>query len=252
MRIEPEPNSATAWPAGEGVLGVVGVAPWATLDFLRELYALVPAAKDWDYPRVLVDTNTKIPSRGRHLELGERDPSPFIQGTIAELARAGATVVVVVCNTAHILAERWAADAPVPVIDIVDATVEALDPGRSRAVAVLASNSLSRHDLYGSRLEASGFIPERPDSEHQALIAGLIESVKVHGSVPDGERSAVGRLVDWARARGVDTVLLGCTELSGLRQSFEAAGILAIDSNHALAAAALDAITPPAESPPGR
>ena len=37
------PGGAVHWPSGEGVLGVVGVAPWATLDFLRAFYALVPA-----------------------------------------------------------------------------------------------------------------------------------------------------------------------------------------------------------------
>ena len=80
------PGGDVSLSADEGVIGVVGVAPWATLDFLNALYKRVPATKDWHFPRVLCDVNTKLPSRGRHFELGERDPSPFIKDSIAELA----------------------------------------------------------------------------------------------------------------------------------------------------------------------
>ena len=133
-RILPE-NGPVQWSEQEGAIGVVGVAPWATVDFCRAVYSLIDAEKDWHYPRLIVDANSKIPSRGRHLQLGERDPSPFIKLTIEELARQGATVVVVPCNTAHILYERWAVDAPVPVPHIVDVTVEAAIQTGARRVA---------------------------------------------------------------------------------------------------------------------
>ncbi|WP_323018058.1 hypothetical protein [Castellaniella sp.] len=63
--------------------------------FSGALYSLVPATKDWHYPRVLTDINTKLPSRGRHLDLGERNPAPYIRETIEELAVQGATCAVV-------------------------------------------------------------------------------------------------------------------------------------------------------------
>lgn len=245
-------DSEAGWPPDEGALGVVGVAPWATIDFLREFYALVDAGKDWHYPRVLIDTNTKIPSRGRHLELGERDPSPFIRETIAELAQAGATAVVVVCNTAHILAETWAEDAPVPVIDIVDSTVGSVQASAGQRVAVLASNSLSRYDLYGRRLEAAGLVAERPGDAEQADVARLIESVKVHGRTTADDEPVIARLVRWGRSSSADVILLGCTELSGLAPRLESEGFRVVDSNKALAAAALAAVTRSSGAPRGR
>jgi aspartate racemase len=90
------------WPIDEGTLGIVGVAPWATLEFCKVLYTRVLATKDWHYPRVIVDINTKLPSRGRYFQLGETDPSPAIKESISELHLQGATVVVVPCNTAHV------------------------------------------------------------------------------------------------------------------------------------------------------
>ena len=122
-RVEPEPSLA-GWDPCEGTIGVVGVAPWATLDFCRAVYSLVDAEKDWHYPRLLIDANAKIPSRGRYLELGERDPSPLIRETIDELAEQGATVVAVPCNTAHLLYDRWASGARVAVPNLIEVTAD--------------------------------------------------------------------------------------------------------------------------------
>ena len=63
---------------GQKIIGVVGVAPWSTLEFLEVLFKQFVVEKDWHYPRVISDINTKIPSRGRHFELGENDFSPYI------------------------------------------------------------------------------------------------------------------------------------------------------------------------------
>lgn len=243
----PPPGGEVDWPEAEGTLGVVGVAPWATIDFCRELYACVRASKDWHYPRVLLDVNTKIPSRGRHLQLGETDPAPAIAETIRELAASGATVAVVVCNTAHILRDRWARGAPIPVLDILDETVAAAAAAGARRVAPLVSASLAARDLYGERARARGLDCEPLPPTGQRLVEDLIETVKVSGGFgPSGEDRLRALLASLAAA-SVDTVIGGCTELSGAGPLARAAGLRFVDSNAALARAALLALGMPAE-----
>ena len=82
MPIIRPPGGDVNWPEDEGTLGIVGVAPWATINFCKLLYGLIKAEKDWHYPRIIADINTKIPSRGRYFQLGETDPSPAIAMTI--------------------------------------------------------------------------------------------------------------------------------------------------------------------------
>lgn len=233
-----------AWPKDEGVLGVVGVAPWATLEFCKSFYGMVTAQKDWHFPRVLLDVNTKLPSRGRHLQLGERDPSPYIAETIAELAKAGATVAVVACNTAHILYERWSRDAPVPVLNIVQEAVCAAKLVGACRVLVLASASLAQHNLYGRQAELSGLCAVPLSWELQGVVNALIETIKMNGLFSEGDADDIARIVEYASMKQVDTVLLGCTELSTLRPYVEGAGLQVIDSNEALARAAYAAICP--------
>lgn len=235
-----------SWPLDEGVLGVVGVAPWATLEFCRCFYGLVSAQKDWHFPRVLLDINTKLPSRGRHLQLGERDPSPYIAETIAELAQAGATVAVVACNTAHILFDRWSYGAPIPVLNIVRESVSSAQRSGARRLLVLASASLAQHNLYAQQAEWAGLacLPLAPDL--QCIVNGLIETIKTSGSFSASDGGAIAELVEYAHKGQADTVLLGCTELSTLRQRVESAGLQVVDSNEALARAAYMSICPTA------
>jgi aspartate racemase len=233
------PGGEVAWPAEEGALGVVGVAPWATLEFCKALYTRVNAEKDWHYPRVLLDINAKIPSRGRHLQLGEQDPSPAIAATIRELANQGATVAVVVCNTAHILYERWSAGAPIPVLDILAETVDYAAARGAERVAPLVSASLAERDLYGVRASLRGLDCLRLKGGDQRLVESLIESIKVTGAIASSMQSAVHTLFVTLRSSEVDTIIAGCTELSLLSSIAESVGLRWVDSNVALAEAAL-------------
>ena len=213
------------------------MAPWATLEFCKALYGQCRAEKDWHFPRVLLDINTKIPSRGRHLELDEINPSKFIAQTIKELAGQGATVAVVACNTAHILYEQWSKHAPIPVLHIIEETIHfALDSGAMK-VAPLVSSSLSRADLYGKQADALGVACYRLKPELQEIVSSLIETIKTSGSIQD--QAALDTLWLRLKAMNVDTVVAGCTELSILEPSCLSAGMRFVDSNYALARAAL-------------
>ncbi|HXE71364.1 MAG TPA: aspartate/glutamate racemase family protein, partial [Candidatus Nitrosotenuis sp.] len=192
-RIHP-PGGAVSWPESEGTLGVVGVAPWATLDFCRAFYSLIPAQKDWHYPRVIIDSNPKIPSRGRHLELGEADPSPAIRATIAELAAQGATVAVVPCNTVHLLYDRWAPGAPIPVPSILDAVVERCREISVQRAAVLASRSAQARGLYDAKMRAAGLEPVPLAADENEFVFALIEAVKKTGGVSGEQRAGLGEL----------------------------------------------------------
>lgn len=244
MPVIAPPGGAVDWPADEGTLGVVGVAPWATLDFLRAFYALVPASKDWHFPRVIADVNTKLPSRGRHLELGETDPSPAIAQTIRELHAQGATVVVVPCNTAHVLHERWAAGSPVPLPHIVRETARALAAAGAGRVAALTSRSLRQHGLYDRCLADEGLSVQPLDEAEAGTVAEAIEAIKRSGALDERLRTRIGQLLDTLRGRDVQGVALGCTELASLQPLCAARGLVSAESNEALARAALVALAP--------
>lgn len=232
------------WPKNEGCIGVVGVAPWATLDFCRKVYEQIKATKDWHYPRLLVDANSKIPSRGRHLELGERDPSPYIKTTIQELATAGATVAVVPCNTAHILFHRWAESANIEVLNIVEETVRQL-VGTNRKTAVLGSAYLAESGLYFQAISAAGHSLIALKETEQKMVSRCINELKASPVLSDESQIGLKNLAHRLHQAGVDSIILACTELSLISEMSIWGPLQVIDSNQALATAAIQSISKP-------
>jgi len=236
-------SEQVSWPESEGVIGVVGVAPWATLEFLRSLYLQVKAERDWDYPRVIVDINSKIPSRGRYFDYGEEDPSPYIAATIRELARSGATVAVVPCNTAHILFDRWTMGSPIPVINIIEEALKHVVRDGAGSIVILSSKTLSNSGLYQDKSLLYGLQSESLSEESLATVFRLIGQVKVIGQIPAHEMLAVSKLVEEIDSKNPNAVVLGCTELSPLQSHLLERGLKVVDSNSTLAAKAWEHVS---------
>lgn len=225
-------SEAVRWPKNEKIIGVLGLAPLATADFFHRLCAR-PVRKDWEHPRVIIDSNPKIPSRGRHLELGETDPVPFIQEGIAALTRYGAQIIAVPCNTAHIFYSRYARDVPTALPNIIDITAAACVRHGCRQALVLASRHVVSHKLYSQALVRHAITELLPDRQGQQLVDKSIEAVKQRGYDADLAKN----LVRLATESGASVVILGCTELSVLFNVYglDKLHFSVIDSNQSLA-----------------
>lgn len=231
--MKPPMSADVCWNADEKIIGVVGVAPAATADFYAKLIALTPVKKDWEHVQVIIDSNPKIPSRGRYLELGETDPVPFIRHSIEKLSQMGASIIALPCNTAHILYDRYASDATLQIPNMVAVTVDHALHARPKTAAVFASRLTQQYRLYDDFFERKGVITLNT-ARHQQNISLLIEKVKQGESLPMLQEIMKAILSDYA----ADVFILGCTELSLLvGDSFN--GVPIIDSNKALAIACL-------------
>lgn len=235
-------NEAYRWNPAEGIVGVLGVAPLATADFYRRLIALTPARKDWEHVRVLIDSNPKIPSRGRHLEFGEADPSPFLRQGIEDLVARGATVVAVPCNTAHVLYDRYAAGLTEHVPNMIEVASESVCErvgAAPRSLAVLGTRHTVQQDLYGRALRPRGGGLMKMD-RWQPELSALIELVKQGGDIATGAARLRAVIEEVCRA-GADAIVVACTELSALVAE-SAVTVPVIDASDALARHCLNAV----------
>lgn len=133
-----------------GVLG--GMGPAATIDFMAKIVMLTPAASDQEHVPLLVHDVPQIPDRSSAIAAGSDAPFlPMLAG-LMQLARGGAEIIAIPCNTAHHWHERLARSCGVPLIHIADAVVEMLaeqeaPPARSlcwRPAAPSRPGSISR------------------------------------------------------------------------------------------------------------
>lgn len=197
-----------------GVLG--GMGPEATVSFFRQLVLLTPAKRDQDHFKIVVVNNPKIPDRTAFLEGRGASPLPLLLEAAKDLERLGADFIAIPCNTAHAFLKEIRQSVAIPVLDIVQVTVNEvarrLDPEKTPSVAVLATPVTVRLRLYQDRLEAKGFRPLIPDEPTQRCISKVIDSFK-------GPRDVVGceawmaDAIERLRADGASALLYGCTEL---------------------------------------
>jgi len=107
------------------VVGVLGVATNATVNFFEQWAKVFPAEKEWDRPRIIIDNNCTMPSRVRALLYNENFDLLVKQMTdsFRLLIQAGCSKVLIACNTAHVflpsIYEKFPA-AQSYVVNIID------------------------------------------------------------------------------------------------------------------------------------
>ncbi len=211
-------GAGSAWPdAGGGVAGVVGVlggmGPLATLDFLRKMLAATPAAIDQEHVPVVVSSIPQVPDRTRAFR-GEGDsPLAAMVASGRRLVAAGAELVVMPCNTAHLWFDELREALGLPMLHLVDA---ALDEAAQRAgdggrIGLLATDATLASGLYLNRgmpgvqwlLPTAGEMLDR-------VMPG-IAAVKAGRLLP--ARELLLDAVHALQRRGASAVVLGCTEI---------------------------------------
>ena len=118
--------------AGQGmkekIVGIIGgLGPEATVDLMRRVIQATPAGDDQDHIRMIVDCNPKVPSRMKAILEGTgENPAPDLVTMAKDLAAWGADFLVIACNTAHLYFDRIQEAVPIPVLNMIDFTVDHL------------------------------------------------------------------------------------------------------------------------------
>lgn len=223
----------TAPAATLGVLG--GMGPAAAAEFLRLLAACVPGTTDQEHPRIVMLSEPSIPDRSSALLDGSDAPLPGILAGLTTLAGWGADLLAVPCNTAHVYIDRIRDELPVPVVHIVDATLQAAMLLSPRGGWLTATSGTVASGLYQRRAEELGYRLLVPPAGPQELVqetAGLVKA---------GHTEQAGRVFAsvvrglWRRERL--PVVTACTELP---LAYDSAGLpegMTVSSLGALASA---------------
>jgi aspartate racemase len=205
-----------------GVIGGAGVV--ASNELLARIEGIVTARGayvDQQHPEILLLHATQAPSRSMWLE--GRGPSfiPAYVEAATRLCKAGAEVVAMCCNTAHAAIDEIERGSGVRFINLVAlalAEVRETMP-TARRLGMLCSDGTRMASIYEKRSARDGHAFEfiYPSEEMQRCVTSGIRGVKrgLHraGSVPTEVEqffvSAANELVE----RGVDCVVLACTEI---------------------------------------
>jgi aspartate racemase len=195
------------------VIGIIGgMGPEATVDLMRRVIAKTPASGDQDHVHLIVESNPKIPSRIAHLIEGTgEDPTPELVRIAVNLQRAGADALAIPCNTAHAYAHSIRRAVSIPLLDMVELTVDRIAASRRVArVGLLASSAVLATELYAKEFADHGIVVVHP--ERQDEVMALIKAVK-RGETGESNQALLAKLA-LDLAEHADALLIGCSELS--------------------------------------
>ena len=238
-----------------GVIGVVGGAgPFAGVDLVRKIMAHTRAAADADHlPLLLVSMPADIPDRSRFILQGDvPNPAYALADAIGTLARMGADIIAVACNTAHappifdvIRQELDRRNHQIELVHMIDQTVAFVGehyPAVER-IGVLSTTGTYRPGVYISALESAGYHVVAPDEQTQEQVIQPVifdphYGIKAQADpVTDRARQIVAEQIDALHQKGAQAGVLGCSELALAWPNRMRGDCAVIDANVALARA---------------
>jgi aspartate racemase len=204
------------------IVGIIGgMGPEATVDLQQRVIRATPARDDGDHIRMIVDNNPRIPSRIKALIEGTGEsPVPCLQEMARKLAAYGADFLAIPCNTAHTYFEEIQSAVPIPVLHLIELTVEKVlaENPALKCVGVLASQAVILNDLYARSFRQHGIQTLYPEPEVEERLMEAIKSVKT-GHYGPKEQGVLRQAADKLAARGAEVLIVACTELSLLTEA---------------------------------
>ncbi|TQL16867.1 aspartate racemase [Zymomonas mobilis] len=141
------------------------------------------------------------------------DAAKLLGSAGAGLAKAGADCVLICTNTMHLVADAVEKMSGVTLINIVDETAKALKKDGKKRPLLLATRYTMEHGFYTDRMQNQGLDVVTPDDADRGVVHDVIFGELCQGEVKDSSRKRYLEIIEKARSKGIDSVILGCTEI---------------------------------------
>ena len=196
-------------------IGLVGgIGPESTLDYYRRLVAAFAARPGAPAPEMVV-FSARV---GELFDLMAAKDWGRLVGWLLDkieaLRAAGAELAAITANTPHAVFDRVQARSPLPLLSIVEAARREAERLRARRPGLLGTRFTMQSDFYARAFAAGGMEIVVPAAAEQELIHERLMTEIELGILKDSTRrellGIVKRMMD---ERGIDAVVLGCTEL---------------------------------------
>ncbi len=196
-----------------GILG--GSSDQATADYYRRLNEAVNnRLGGWNTAELLISSMNFAFSA----DCVRNDRWDAVGAYLADRARAlegaGADLLICVSNTLHRVADQFTAGLGIPFLHIVDPTGEAIRRAGLTRVGLLGTKSVMATDFLKRRYaERFGIEIQTPTEDEQDVVDHVIFDELCRGVFSPEAKRRYLHIIDGLQRRGVQGVILGCTEI---------------------------------------
>ena len=197
-------------------IGLVGgLGPASTIDYYTGLIDKTKREQGQTvYPEIVIDSVNMTLHDKALVEKDYYRLSEYLIESLENLKAAGAEIAAITANTEHIIWDMVCERFPLPVVSVVDATINEIKKNGYKRVLVFGTVFTLISGLYNNALqknEINAIIPTDNDAE---LIGNLIYPNLENGIViPEDRQKLIEVAEQYIEKYNADAMLLGCTEL---------------------------------------
>jgi len=137
---------------------------------------------------------------------------PFLIREARRLEKAGADFIVMPCNSLHVFIDEIRKSVSIPVLSIVEETVRFLKNKKMERVGIVSTSITIKNKLYENAFRKNKIEYVTPDAFQQAKMGKFIHNL-VNGRENNRDRDELIMIIDKLSEKGVDCVVLACTDL---------------------------------------
>lgn len=197
-------------------LGLIGgTGPESTLIYYQQLTSRYAQALQSDaFPPVMIESLDVFQVLAFAQAKDYEGLTHYLVKGFENLVAGGATFGALTGITPHVVFDQVQARVSIPLVSMVDTTVEYLDQQGAKRVLLLGTYPTMHENFVSQKLENSGIEVLKPTEDQQQFIHQRISGELEYGVVKDSTREEFAQLCrDWQAQAGYDAVILGCTEL---------------------------------------
>ena len=196
-----------------GILG--GMGPEATLFLMQKVINGVEVEDDSYHIPMIVHQNTQVPSRIKRIfDANGADPAPVLKKMAKDLQDMNCDFLAMPCNTAHYYYSDICESVTIPVLNMIELSTQKLFEQKIFKIGVLASPAVKKIGVFEKSFKQFELESKFPEDDTGML--NVIKTIKKSGvdsSTIAYFKSQVSKLANLE----CDGILIGCTELSLLR-----------------------------------
>ncbi len=208
-----------------GIIG--GLGPEATVDYYNGIINSFKNEKaDLVYPEIIIYSVNMSEFIGLMREKKYDKAVDKVVEKAESLAKAGAEFIAITANTPHMLFEQISKRSPLPILSIVEATREECVKHSYRKAGLMGTGFTMNATFYQDVFRKSGIEVVLPSEEDKQIINHKLFSEIELGIFKEDTRNILIDITKkMVREHGIDSMILGCTELPLILTEAEYAGI---------------------------
>jgi aspartate racemase len=199
------------------VIGLIGGMSWeSTAEYYRIMNETVKERLGGLHSAIIllysVDFSeiATLQTEGRWLEA-----TKFMCDAAQRLERGGADCVLICTNTMHKMAPEVQSAVTIPLLHIADSTAIEVKKRGIKRIALLGTKYTMEEDFYKGRLvDDYGLDVFIPPEDGRTNVNRVIYEELCLGKIVEESRKQFQQIIHDLNTRGVEGVILGCTEIS--------------------------------------